>query len=101
VGQGDGGRFRYRDRSNKEGAKIVSRLVFRHHDGFPRTGRHLAAGALRQSAAAASAMATFVDGHMLNDELSAMVAHGEVGRFLLLDDAQQIIERFERTNRQP
>jgi hypothetical protein len=45
-------------------------------------------------------MATFVDGHMLNDELSAMVAHGEVGRFLLLDDARQSIERFERTNRQ-
>jgi len=37
----------------------------------------------------------FAEGHMLDAELSTMVAPEEIGRFLLLPEANLIIKRFE------
>lgn len=37
----------------------------------------------------------FSNGYALNPQLSAMIVPGEVSRFLSLDEASQIISRFE------
>jgi hypothetical protein len=38
---------------------------------------------------------TFVRGHVLAAAMSVLVAPGEIGRLLPLDEAERIIERFE------
>jgi hypothetical protein len=38
---------------------------------------------------------TFTSGHVLDDGQAAMVAQGEIGRLLLLDEAVQVRTRIE------
>jgi len=38
---------------------------------------------------------SFIDGHMLDDEQSAMVVSGEIGRFLFRPQAEEIQARFK------
>jgi hypothetical protein len=72
----------YRIRYEPAGAAIVEATSLEH-------ARMLAA------IAGFDAGVTFTSGHALDDRQAAIVAHSEIGRLLLLDEAVQVRTRIE------